>query len=124
MTALDNPLDNPGVTYAMTVAVDEAVAERVRQDARWGREFPGRPHSHWLAILTEEVGEAAEAVCQTDTAHVAVHVAGQCSEQPSADHPDAVHAEGRFDEVTCVMCRVRWRGHLARGGQQTLEGSA
>lgn len=66
MTALDNPLDNPGVTYAMTVAVDEAVAERVRQDARWGREFPGRPHSHWLAILTEEVGEAAEAVCQTE----------------------------------------------------------
>lgn len=76
-------------------------------------------------VVRHDVG--CHATCpgnHADTAHVAVHVAGQCSEQPSADHPDAVHAEGRFDEVTCVMCRVRWRGHLARGGQQTLEGSA
>lgn len=57
--------------------------------------------------------------------HVAVHVVGQCSEQPDPDDdPDAVQTDGRWRDVTCIICRVRWRGHLARGGQQTLEGSA
>lgn len=36
--------------------------ERIRQDKKWGRHFPGRPHSHWSSILVEEVGEAAEQI--------------------------------------------------------------
>ena len=39
----------------------EIRAERARQDAQWG---PGRhlTDTTWMTILTEEVGEAAEAV--------------------------------------------------------------
>ena len=40
----------------------EIVAARLRQDAQWG----ARDHwdYRWLAILTEEVGEAARAILQ------------------------------------------------------------
>jgi hypothetical protein len=44
----------------------DVLAERQRQDAKWGTSFPGRPHSHWLAIAAEELGEAAEDVCKTE----------------------------------------------------------
>ncbi len=36
-------------------------SERVRQDARWGDQR-GHSSEHWLAILMEEVGEAARSV--------------------------------------------------------------
>ena len=39
--------------------------ERLRQDVKWGTEFGGRPDQQWLAILMEEVGEAAQEVLQT-----------------------------------------------------------
>ncbi len=42
--------------------VREVGAERIAQDAKWGRSFEGRPDQQWLAILMEEVGEAAEEV--------------------------------------------------------------
>lgn len=38
--------------------------ERDRQDAKWGTSFPGRPWDRWLTILTEEVGELAEAILE------------------------------------------------------------
>ncbi len=36
--------------------------ERLRQNEKWGVEFPGRLDERWLTILAEEVGEIAEAV--------------------------------------------------------------
>jgi NTP pyrophosphatase (non-canonical NTP hydrolase) len=41
--------------------------ERRRQDEKWG---PQSEHTfeHWLAILTEEVGEVAKAILETDVA--------------------------------------------------------
>lgn len=59
-------LSEPGATFGMAEAVTAAVRERVRQDRKWGTDFPGRPHTHWLAILAEEVGEAAKAVCKLE----------------------------------------------------------
>ncbi len=45
---------------AMTLTLsEEVVDERVRQDAKWGTSFEGRDPNTWLAILMEEVGEAA-----------------------------------------------------------------
>jgi hypothetical protein len=44
--------------------------------------------------------------------HTAVHIAGQCDTQPA----DAPARTGRWSEVTCIVCRVSWRGHLARDG--------
>lgn len=38
--------------------------ERDRQDAKWGTEFPNRDWDRWVTILTEEVGEFAEAVLE------------------------------------------------------------
>ena len=41
-------------------ALAAVVAERRRQDEKWGQQ--NHPPAVWLAILTEEVGELAEAV--------------------------------------------------------------
>jgi NTP pyrophosphatase (non-canonical NTP hydrolase) len=38
--------------------------ERVRQDAKWGYPRPELTDAEWLTILTEEVGEAAEATLE------------------------------------------------------------
>ena len=40
----------------------EVTAERARQDAKWGREFPGRRDSFWQNILMEEIGEVSQAI--------------------------------------------------------------
>ncbi len=47
--------------------IERVLAERTRQDAKWGTQFGGRPDQQWLAILMEEVGEAAEAGLQAGT---------------------------------------------------------
>ena len=44
--------------------IERVLAERIWQDAKWGREFDGRPAQQWLAILMEEVGEAAQEALQ------------------------------------------------------------
>ena len=49
--------------------LDAVRMERGRQDEKWGRSFPKRPHSDWLAILMEEVGEAAKEVVERNAAN-------------------------------------------------------
>jgi len=44
--------------------------ERISQDNTWGEQNHSNPH--WLAILTEELGEVAECVCRTDVHSSAV----------------------------------------------------
>lgn len=44
--------------------LDIVAGERIRQDARWGEQ--NHSLAHWLAILTEEVGEVAQAVCKAE----------------------------------------------------------
>jgi NTP pyrophosphatase (non-canonical NTP hydrolase) len=44
-------------------------AERQRQDAKWGRDFPGRSDSFWLTILAEEFGEVANAILEHEENH-------------------------------------------------------
>lgn len=69
-------------------------------------------------VVRDDLGCHAGCHGQHDAdAHVAVHIADQCDDQPDPDDPDVVQADGRWAEVTCISCRVRWRGHLARGGQ-------
>ena len=43
-------------------ALSEVLAERLRQDDKWGTDFPRRSHHKWMTILTEEVGEIARGV--------------------------------------------------------------
>jgi NTP pyrophosphatase (non-canonical NTP hydrolase) len=43
-------------------AWSEVASERLRQDAKWGEQ--NHNPAMWLAILTEEVGEVAQAVCK------------------------------------------------------------
>lgn len=45
--------------------IESLLLERVAQDAKWGPNRNLSPYV-WLAILTEEVGEAAEAVLSED----------------------------------------------------------
>ena len=47
-------------------ALKRVEAERKRQDLRWGTRFPDRSLFEWLTILTEEVGELAEAILDAD----------------------------------------------------------
>jgi len=51
---------NPGIT---DLVLGDVLEERKRQDAKWG-EQTHHPHG-WLAILMEEVGEAAKAALDT-----------------------------------------------------------
>lgn len=62
---LHHELDSPSMSGAdvtsQTFNVIEAVAkERQRQDAKWGEQ--AHPPEWWMAILVEEVGEAAQEV--------------------------------------------------------------
>lgn len=51
-----------GITRRETArAVYDAIGERARQDDRWGDQSQ-HDDATWLAILTEEVGESAQAV--------------------------------------------------------------
>ena len=45
-----------------TDILDSIENERSRQDVKWGGEFEDRHHSYWLTILTEEIGEIAQAI--------------------------------------------------------------
>ncbi len=47
-----------------TLLLANVLEERRKQDEKWGTDFHGRPDEQWLTILTEEVGEAAEAILQ------------------------------------------------------------
>jgi NTP pyrophosphatase (non-canonical NTP hydrolase) len=49
-------------------------AERERQDEKWGSQ--DNRHERWLTILTEEVGEAAEAILDLGDPHTFVSLAG------------------------------------------------
>lgn len=44
----------------MADALDDIVSERAQQDEKWGQQ--NHALTVWLAILTEEVGEVAEAI--------------------------------------------------------------
>ncbi|SEB15903.1 hypothetical protein SAMN05421743_12160 [Thalassobacillus cyri] len=43
-----------------TAAIEDLNKERRRQDKKWG--VQRHPYPYWLAILTEEVGEVAQAI--------------------------------------------------------------
>lgn len=44
--------------------LDEIRMERESQNAKWGKQ--DHLNEHWLAILTEEVGEVAQCVCKAE----------------------------------------------------------
>jgi len=53
-------LDHP-LVQSINRAYESIVTERLEQHEQWGDQS-GHPDTVWLAILTEEVGEAAQAV--------------------------------------------------------------
>lgn len=57
-------------TLALEKLCHAVIAERNRQDAKWGRSFPTRNDDRWLAIATEELGEAAQAILKGDEANL------------------------------------------------------
>ncbi len=65
--------------------------ERLRQDAKWGTEFEGRPDQQWLTILMEEVGEAAQEV-------LGINEAGTIL--PEAD----IDLEAEIVQIAAVCC--------------------
>ncbi len=73
-------MDSSHLTYTLTLEqlCHEVIAERKRQDAKWGRDFLTRNDDRWLAILTEEVGEAAQAILKGDEANLLEEVM-QCA---------------------------------------------
>lgn len=56
-------MDEVEVISSDTTAIDAVVAERQRQDAKWGEQ--NHEPALWLGILTEEVGELAQAINET-----------------------------------------------------------
>lgn len=53
-------------THRRENIVRAVLEERDRQDAKWGTDFSGRNHAFWLAILMEEIGEAAQAYLEQE----------------------------------------------------------
>lgn len=49
-------------------ALRRVEAERSRQDLKWGTKFADRTLDRWHTILSEEVGEVAEAIMEVDHA--------------------------------------------------------
>jgi len=48
----------------------DVLVERLAQDSLWGRGFSERMPEQWLAILVEEVGEAAESMVESNSQNV------------------------------------------------------
>lgn len=55
----------------MSKALDDVLAERARQDAKWGEQ--NHDPFTYLAVLTEEVGELAQAALHTRFGGPAAH---------------------------------------------------
>ncbi len=51
----------------MEEILKQVAGERARQDAKWGEQ--NHQPEKWMCILTEEVGEAAKAILEGDTAN-------------------------------------------------------
>lgn len=76
----------------------DILAERVRQDMKWGEQ--SHQSMEWLAILTEEVGELAQAV----------------NEQRWRARPDTLH-ELRLELVQVAAVAAAWLECLDRAEQ-------
>ena len=74
MTVVQIPGDSPLV---------DVVVERTRQEAKWGEQ--NHDDLAWLAILMEEVGEAAECVCKNSVGPITI-------EKPEL-HPATLESE-------------------------------
>ena len=68
--------------------------ERVAQDSKWGRDFPDRTDEYWLAILTEEVGEAAKDILDRSRMRLPVR------------RDDRTHL--RVELIQCAAVIVSW----------------
>ena len=81
--------------------IGKAVAERKRQDAKWGRSFPGRTDDRWLTIATEELGECANAILSHDEADLTteiIQLAAVCLSWLELRVPRSEqHGEGRVE---------------------------
>lgn len=81
------------VTEELIEVLDEVQRERVKQDRKWGQQ--NHVGAHWLAILMEEVGEAAQCVCKADI--------------PPVSHDTSVWRQGLRDELIQVAAvAVAW----------------
>ena len=78
------------------------LAERARQDAKWGEQ--NHDDLAWLAILMEEVGEAAECVCKTSIGPTAI-------EKPEL-HPAILESE----VIHVAAVAVAWVEAMRRRG--------
>lgn len=65
-------------TITIGELLEAVMEERAEQDETWGRDFPHRNDDRWLAILTEEVGEAAQAILKGNEANLVMEVV-QCA---------------------------------------------
>lgn len=91
-TAPYPPYAMPGSQELYLCAIRE---ERRRQDEKWGQQ--DHTDLGWLAILMEEVGEAAEAICHKDVDPVT-------EPDPMSDPEGALERE----VVQCAAVCVAW----------------
>ena len=94
----------------MSVAIELVLQERKRQDEKWGADR-NLDDSTWLTILSEEVGESAEAILKnlpSKTKEV-VHVAAvalawlECLLR-DAEHRDGAEGGRVLQTVSCPAC--------------------
>lgn len=72
--------------------------ERKRQDAKWG--IQRHPHTTWLAILMEEVGEVAEAMQKGMPSEKATDAADLLTELIQVAAVAQAMAEQVYEEMT------------------------
>ncbi len=78
--------------------IDEILAERERQDEKWGPDRTLHP-LYWLAILTEEVGEAAKATIEPNP-------------------PRSIDTEMRREVVQVAASAVAWLEAMDRAEEE------
>jgi NTP pyrophosphatase (non-canonical NTP hydrolase) len=89
----------------VNVVLFEVETERMRQDAKWGEQ--NHSNELWMAILTEEVGEAAQALL--DSRYKVVN--------PARYTPD-VDAHLREELVQVAAVAVAWIEAIDRRASQ------
>ena len=87
--------------------------ERNRQDRKWGEQ--NHPPEVWLAILTEEVGEVAQAICET-----LIIAAPGAHEAFAVEHKKGARAKIREEAIHCAAVAMAFVECLDRDSDHDL----
>lgn len=97
----------------METVLNEVKAEIMRQNAKWGEQ--NHHPIEWIAILTEEVGEASKEIVDWNFANGAIDVHKKPSEELQAERlknyrTECIQIAAVAVQMVECLDKMKWRG--------------